>query len=288
MSSTPLICPSCDKPVADGQFYCANCGASLELPTWAPRSSVAPSESWDTVLVADTVRAVPRALSRTKTGLLLMIFGFALDWVPYISDLGGLLILIGVGYLWFGRHGFTDSRRRAVVWGSAAVALSLLLGFGIVIWFLGDVTSAASGPGETTAALTARFQYDIQVPLAGVVGASALGASGYVLLPYALADRTSRIMLWTAFALTIWISVLSLAIISPQISTAVAQALSATPINLAPVQALQSEEAELGALQFLPFMLFLWAYYRTRVEVFSEHPPETKQPAEPGKFARTD
>lgn len=231
--------------------------------------AVADNEKWDWVGTIDEKLARARAQERTKTGLLLMIIAFALLWIPYVSDLGALIALVGIGFLWLGRHGFGPAHRRNVLLGGACVALGLLIGIVIAAWFVDSLLTQTS-PGQSTSSLVAVFQSDLGVLFVAGLATASLTAIAYLVLPYALADPTSRIVLFSAAVLTVVISALSVAIEFPQISTAVAQATSGSSISTGPITALQGESILLSTAQILPDLMFLWAYNRTRTRAFSD------------------
>ena len=267
-------CPFCGVSVAAGQHFCPNCGGTLasvagSIPPTIP--SVAPNESWDWISLQDT-GALPEAQERTKTGLLLMIIAFAPLWIPYVSALGALLAFTGIIFLWLGRNGFGLAHRRNVLLGGACVVIGLLTGIVVGAWFVDSILTQVS-PGQSPSAIGALFQSDLGVLFEVGLLTATLTAIAYVALPYALADPTSRILLVSAAALTLLISTITIAIIFPQISGAVTQATSGSSINTGPITALQGESALLGAAQFLPDMMFLWAYYRTRTRIIPDHPP---------------
>jgi hypothetical protein len=288
MGGAELQCRFCGVLVAAGPSFCPNCGGALAPvtgPTPPTTLPVAPNESWDWIGTQDT-RALPEAQDRTKTGLLLMIIAFALLWIPYVSSLGALLALIGLIFLWLGRNGFGPAHRRNVLLGGVCVVIGLVTGIAVGAWFVDSILTQAT-PGESPSAIGAIFQSDLGVLFVVGLGTATLTAIAYVALPYALADPTSRILLISAAALTVVISAITIAIIFPQISGAVTQATSGSSINTAPITALEGESALLGSAQFVPYMMFLWAYYRTRTRTFPDHPPVGTPIGSDREFGRT-
>ena len=53
-----------------------------------------------------------RSRNHTWTGPRLMIFGFALFWVPVLSYVGAVLLLAGVMFVFAGRRAFNDAQGR--------------------------------------------------------------------------------------------------------------------------------------------------------------------------------
>lgn len=290
MSPNGPLCPGCNHLVAEGQHFCPNCGLSLDARATTHTAAIPTQDAWDPVYVQDelTARAsVPRARRRANTGMLLMIVAFALLWIPYVQDLGGLLAFIGIIYLWFGRKAFDEPFRQWVVRGSLLVVIGLAVEVYVGILYASQVVGAASNPGETVSGFGAAIQSDLSVLLVGSLLSMFLVSLGYVALPYARADPTSRLLLWGAFAMAMTVSTVALAVLYPQISAAVTSATSGSTINLAPVTALDTESLEFGLLQIVPDLIFLYAYYRTRSQMLPTISPEAP-PKASSKFGRTD
>lgn len=259
------VCPECSKPLAPGQAFCASCGAPLSPPISTQMGRNLPPDSWDTVAEADDrARNHPLAMSRTRTGLLLAIIGFALAWIPFAGGVGGLILLIGVVFLWLGRGGFGADHHRNVTAGGVCILLALLLGIGVGVWFASSLVSAAGAAGATPASVGATLTSDLGTLLEVSVATTALISVGYLLLPYALADATTRALLGGALVLSILFAVAIFLVLGPQISSAVAQSTAGSTINLGPVQAIQTRSALWGAAQIVPDSLFAFAYYRVR------------------------
>ena len=178
------VCPECSKPLAPGQAFCASCGAPLSPPISTQMGRNLPPDSWDTVAEADDrARNHPLAMSRTRTGLLLAIIGFALAWIPFAGGVGGLILLIGVVFLWLGRRGFGADHHRNVTAGGVCILLALLLGIGVGVWFASSLVSAAGAAGATPASVGATLTSDLGTLLEVSVATTALISVGYLLLP---------------------------------------------------------------------------------------------------------
>jgi hypothetical protein len=288
VTADELVCPSCSSQVKPAQRFCSNCGTALSAAGDERAPTLPPDDSWDPVAYADIPRyGAPREVERTRTGLHFMIFGFAFVWIPYVSVLGGLLIIIGVVFLWLGRRAYGQVNRRFVVRGCTCVVLSLLLSFLAALVFVGAVVDSAATGGATVPGVGAALRSDLNALLISTLVTSTIGALGYVLLVYGLAGTPVRRLLWVGFGLSIALSVVTYAIVWPQISTAIAQATSGSTINVGPVNDLRVRLSLWGSLQFIPGVVFLYSYYRVRRGTFgsqgpSEHPPEIAAP-----FART-
>lgn len=210
---------------------------------------------------------VARERDRTVTGLLLLIIGFVLSWIPYVDLLGGLLGLIGIILVVLGRRGYGPSHERFVVIGGATYFLVLIASFLVAIIFAGEVVDAASSSSLSAAGAALRSD------LAGLFVATAVlgvvGGIGQVVLVYGLADATTRKLLWAAFAISVVLSLVILVFLLPAIDNAITQATSGTSVDLGPVNQLETTADLLGLSKVAPAVLFAWAYYRAREEAES-------------------
>src|SRR2546428_23791 len=99
--ATSLTCPRCGTSNKLGTMFCTNCGSPLSAgtpaPTAAPPMYAAPGaypgampglpSAWDAER--------RKQIDRTKTGLLLLLIGGLISWIPIVGIFGGLLSLIG-------------------------------------------------------------------------------------------------------------------------------------------------------------------------------------------------
>ncbi len=216
-----------------------------------------------------------------------MIVAFGLLWIPYLSDVGGLLALIGVIFLFLGRRGFDKSHRWWVIAGGACVVTAILLILGVTVWFLGSIVTVASQQNGSVQAVGAQLQSGLGVLFAVGLFSGALVSFGYLALPYGLSDRASRLMMWGAFALTVTISILVFLTLHPLIDSAIVQSTSGSTINTGPVHALDNRSAFLQTAQVFPDLIFLWAYYRTRSRIFNPAPPGGGAEGPNSKMGRT-
>ncbi len=212
-----------------------------------------------------------RDVSRTLTGLLLMIISFGLAWIPYINAIGGLLAIIGIIFVWLGRGAFSAAHHRFVNGGAACILLGFLLVVVATIWLTVEIVAAVSAFGSTPSTVGATLQGALaSFFVIGLVSAG-LVALGHVLLPYGLTNERERLLLWGAFVLVVALGAVNAALIWPQISSAIATATSGSTINTAPLDALQTRSTLFGILAIVPDLMFLWVYYRARQRIL---PPQ--------------
>src|SRR2546426_776904 len=141
-------CPRCGATNEVGWRFCASCGASnptpaVRVPVSVPLSPPSfPPLSWSDPYFQSNRREI----DRTKTGVLLLIVGSLLTWVPVISLIGGILVLVGVILVILGRRAFGPTHSRNVV-----LSVVLFLVGIVVVIFLGIVVglsiASASLPG---------------------------------------------------------------------------------------------------------------------------------------------
>src|SRR5689334_18409689 len=108
-----ITCPRCGTSNPATARFCTICGSPLvNAPSGIP---IAPSTTPSTLGAPvpspyhqyapgyiDHARAT--AIDRTKTGLLIMVIGFLISWIPFVGGVGGLLELVGAIMVILGRH----------------------------------------------------------------------------------------------------------------------------------------------------------------------------------------
>lgn len=137
-----------------------------------------------------------------------MIIGLGFSWIPFIGAIGGLLALIGALLVIIGREAFGREHSRNAI-------LALIVFFiGIGVTIVGSVAlffaefSYRAGPGIIG---QPSFAW---IGVVTIIGGGVTGLSE-VLLTYALQQITGRILLWTAYAASIAISIVNLLVILP-------------------------------------------------------------------------
>ena len=262
----PSRCSDCGEPLGPRQRYCGNCGRPLLTPSSSPPAfaAVAGPDAWDTVAEADFLRyGVARAIERTRTGLLLMVVAFAFLWVPYLDIVADLFALLGVGFLWLGRHGLGADHRRQVVLGAVCAVASFGLAFIASLWFVDSIYTAV-GAGGSSAGVSQSLVNAFHGLLAVSAVAALLSVVAYLVLPYALADRTGRILLACGAGLALVISWTTVLLTYTEVGAAVAATTSGGAITADPLAALDARIAAISVAQVVPDLLFLVAYERVR------------------------
>jgi hypothetical protein len=205
---------------------------------------------------------VRRARGQTRTGLVLLTIGVAMGWIPVIRDLGGLLALVGIIYLFVGRWGFSARHHDLVVTGGVLVVLGFVASVAIAIALFGAVIQAATQVGASPQTVGAALQSSIEnTIIAGFVVAIITGV-GQLLMVWAIADRTARGLLIAGFLAAIVIALVVIAIELPLLSSAIQSSTSGSTINLVPVDQFQNQTQFYGVLTVIPSAITAYAYYR--------------------------
>jgi hypothetical protein len=199
----------------------------------------------------------------------LLVIGFALSWIPYVSFIGDILAFVGIILVIVGRHGYGPEHRRDVVVGGVLFVITLIAAVGLVVWFIAALVGAVSVNGSTLTVSNSALQNDFLVFFVGIAVVGIIGSLSRVIMVYALSDRTTQILLWAGFAASVVISLTILAVLYPQIVTAVNQATAGSSVDKGPLNSLQTESTVLGLANVLPALLFAWAYWRAREQALA-------------------
>ena len=198
-------------------------------------------------------------IDRTKTGILMILLGTLLSWVPFLIDLiGYILIFIGLILLILGRKAFGDHHPRNVI---VSIVL-LFVGIGAIIGAalplgISVATAQLTGAIPTAAELTS----DFQVLLGGeIVGAVAFGLMS-VLFTYALQKPAGRLLLFAGFGASVALSVAIYLIVAPLIQSAIQEALAGGVFDPTTVSSLAGVASSYGLLNAIPSLLFAAAEY---------------------------
>jgi hypothetical protein len=256
-SAELLECATCRTPNPPSRHACWSCGNPLTLGAIIPGSTAtarvppavgAPLPT-GTGAVALSSDAVASGVAKTRSGLLLIVAGFVLVWLPVANLIGIVLILVGFWCVHSARNVFRAAYRRWVVRGA-----NLLLA-GVAVGLFGEVTLEVfvARPGNSAVS---------SVALAGAVFVTAALLLAAVLsLVYDAADPTTRKMLWAGFVAGI-VSVLLAELVLPS---------SPLYVLTAPFQVTGSTNsvfaATLPRVELVPYALFAWAYVRARARV---------------------
>ena len=288
-----LVCGGCSGANPAGSKFCNRCGSPLpedavrippppeDLPVAraVPAGEGAPPgrpDPWDLDPLgpeADLYRHERelQARDRTDRGLLALVIGFALGWIPILQYFGALFTLVGLIYVFLGRNGYDRLHHRNVLAGGAllllTMALLVVVTAGEVAYLLTVSQSTVGSPASAVAGLESGLQ-DYFLALAIL---SVLGVLANVVLIYRLADRFSRGLLWGGFLLSSLFSIIMLVYLWSIVAQAFSAVATGGTVDVSQLSGLQGVLLISKLAQAVPALLFAWAYQRTRVQAKDPH-----------------
>ena len=195
-----------------------------------------------------------------------MVIGLALSWIPYVSTIGGLLALIGVIVLFLGRRAYGPEHQRNVVVGGVLLLIGFIAGIVLTLALVGAIVSSVTASGGTLSQMgNTLWQGLVAAIIAGAV-VGVLGGIAQVILPYALADRTTKRLLWAGFATIVIVTVLTAWVLLPLLHSAIAQATSGSTFDPGPINQFETTSNLLKLASGVPALFLTWGYYRAREE----------------------
>ena len=143
----------------------------------------------------ETARAT--AIDRTKTGLLLLVIGLVIIWIPTVGAVGVFLELAGAILVILGRHTFGPDHARNVLLSIIifVIAIAVVVVAAIFVVFEQLLFFPPGGPLVPASFFGGFF-------LALLIGIAIFGIAE-VLFTYALQTSSGRILLWCGYASTI-------------------------------------------------------------------------------------
>ena len=282
--SVSSLCTRCGFQNQPGYQFCTNCGAPLGAAPQAPAPAPVPAG----YAPAAAYSAYPgsaeyergKRVDRTRMGILLILLGTLLSWVPFEIDLiGYVLIFVGLILLLLRRKAFGDHHPRNTV---LSIVL-LFVGVGAIIGAALPLgISFATAQLTNTPISAAELSSDFQILLVGeIVGAIAFGLMS-VLFTYALQKPMGRLLLLAGFGASVALSVAIYAIVSPVVQSAIQEALAGGTIDAATIAALEGIAGSYGLLNAIPSVLFASAEYLAWSRIaHGEIPPRPSSPAGP-------
>ncbi len=256
--SAPLSCTRCGYQNQPGYQFCSNCGAPL---TAAPGGTLpytgSPGGSYPIPPAyvpypgsVDYERS--KQIDRTKTGVLLILIGSLLSWIPVIAFVGYLLILIGVILEILGRRPFGPAQSRNSVLSLVLLIIGVLVLVASAVFAAVSNISGVIGPGGSVN-VTPAFLASVEsaVLLASIAVAVIIGIAE-VLFTYALQAQTGRLLLLAGFGASLALAIALYLVLSPLYAAVVTEA------DLNSVEATQQIYSLLSAI---PALLFATAAY---------------------------
>ena len=286
--STPSICPQCHTTNPSGALFCQNCGGSLTAARLSvpvpsapsPWSSTSTPPPYGSPVYASLYGQGDRRekIDRTKNGLLLLITGSIIAFVPIIGGaIGAILAIIGAILVILGRDPFGKPHSDYVLWSIGLYIAGVVIVFVSAFGFGIDVFQAAQS-GLGTAALVDTLTSAFNNLLVGAfIGSAVLGVAG-VLFTYALQRPMGRVLLWAGYVGGLAIGIYVLSVIGSEVSSAVQAAFASGTFNRAPLDTLQAHSSNLKFLGIIPTIISDVAYYLAWSRITKGEIPEPLSP----------
>lgn len=261
-------CPRCGAANRPGTMYCVNCGSPLSAgtpgaaapsappmyPPATPPYPMAAPPMWD----AERTKQV----GRTKTGVLLLLIGTLISWVPIIGPLGGLLVLIGAILVILGRKAFGAAHARNVVISVVVFFVGLIVVFAGGIPLAAVIVVAAGFSAQTipAAEVQAAFNSVLIIAVAGAI----IGGLANVLFTFILQNQTGKMLLFAGYGAGVVIQVVIFVVVSADIPDILAACSGDTCNSTAARTVLDrflGRVDSLSLLEGIPALLYAGAYY---------------------------
>jgi hypothetical protein len=198
-------------------------------------------------------------INNSLTGLLLLVIGVLIAWIPFAGFIGGIVGFIGAILVLVGREPFGADHIR----NTTLALIFFVVGIAVTIFgfFYTLAYGASSGLGVSAVTL---FSINF------LIGGAILGLSE-VLLTYSLQRNTGHMLLWTAYGLSIGVGLVDLLIL-PFGSGGFWTLFFGTGVFLFT-----------GFLAAIPAALYGTAFYLARERIVRHEIPPPMTQHEPGK-----
>src|SRR5205814_5046831 len=158
-------------------------------------------------------------IGRTKTGVLLLLIGTLIGWLPVIGIVGAILIFVGAILVILGRKAFGAAHSRNVFLSIVLVILGIIITVvaGVILVFA-TISSIIPGNAPTPAAITSTFNNFLIIL---VVGTIVTGLAS-VFFTYAIQNQTGRMLLLGGYVARIVLQIAIFVVVSQAVGTFVA------------------------------------------------------------------
>src|SRR5881396_1254279 len=128
-----VTCPRCGAANSPGTMFCVNCGSALSAGAGGPPGAAPmyPGAMPGLPSAWDAERR--KQIDRTKTGVLLLLIGTLIGWLPYIGVIGFILIFVGAILVILGRKAFGAAHSRNVFLSILLFIVGIVIGAVAVI-----------------------------------------------------------------------------------------------------------------------------------------------------------
>ncbi len=261
--AAPNFCSRCGFSNQPSSAFCEKCGNPMVAGAAPPTGAAGPQ--WGPPYGSMAGMETRKEVDRTRLGVLLLLIGALIGWVPYVNFVAFILFLIGAILVILGRRAFGADHARNVMLSIVLFIAGIVAFIALAVYFAVQLfTAIAPGfqqgnpdPAVVREALRTAFSN----LLIGSVFVSAILGFAYVLFTYAIQDRMGRILLWAGYVAYVAIAVAVYLILAPAIADAVTQAFASGTYDPAPINALQGRQLLFGLLNVIPYLLFAAAFY---------------------------
>jgi len=139
-------------------------------------------------------------IGRTKTGVLLLLVGTLIGWLPFIGIVGSILVLVGAILVILGRKAFGATHSRNVVLSIVLFILGIIIvAVATVILIAATVASFIPGNPPSQAAITSAFTNFLIILVVGAI----VGGLASVFFTFAIQNKTGRMLLLGGYVASI-------------------------------------------------------------------------------------
>ncbi len=201
-------------------------------------------------------------IDRSKSGLLLLLIGLIVGVIPLVGIFGFILALIGTIFLILGRRAFGDKHSKYVLLSVGAYIFGyVVVGFALLSFILTLTSAAASGTVTDRATVVTIVSSATNTLLIGLIVGGLITAFAYVLVTYAIQSKVGRILLWSAYGISLAIGVAIYVIFSPQIPSVINASIVSGTFSSGPLNDFQARISSFRLLNVISFGLYALSYY---------------------------
>jgi len=268
-------CSKCGFTNQPGFQFCTNCGSTLgaspPMPATPPAFGAPPAYGTPPMYGPPTA-PIPYAygpppwemerrkqIDRTKTGILLLLIGSLLSWIPFINFVGGLLLLIGAILVILGRKAFGPAHSRNVVASIVVFIVGIVGGF--VVGFAFAITVLTISPGSPASVVAETIRSAFNTLLIGTIVVTAISSIGSILFTYALQTQLGRTLLFAGYGASVAITIATFAIVSSALDALITDVIASGNVDPLAVAALQTQATGFALLNVIPSAIFAAANY---------------------------
>ena len=157
-------------------------------------------------------------ISRTKTGVLLLLIGTAIRWIPYIGIVGAILLLVGAILVILGRRVFGAKHARNVMISILLFVVGFIIAVIAGIVVAGALLAGLFGQIPTQAAVQSALNNYLIIALVAAI----IGGLASVFFTYELQNPVGRYLLFGGYAASVIIQIAIFVVLSQAISAALA------------------------------------------------------------------